>query len=204
MLKKHNLSILGLLEVKVRVDLVDRLMETKFPGMSFFHNFLLWENSRILVMWDSSVVKLDLVDMSAQEICVRVTCLLTHRSFEASFIYALNTPVERRLLWDSLKSRGEGISLPWLLLGDFNCVRFPHERSGGAPIAPREMVDLASCVSQLELSDVNHVGCFFTWFNSAISSKLDRFMVNHLWHQSNLDVFSEFVAPGCFLDHALL
>ncbi|XP_073121700.1 uncharacterized protein [Henckelia pumila] len=138
--------------------------------------------------------------MSAQEICMRVSFLHTHRIFDTSFIYAFNTRAERILLWDSLKSRGDGMTLPWILMGDFNCLRYHHERSGGEPIAPRDLVDLSRL--HLQLSDVNHVGCFFTWFNSTISSKFDWVMVNHLWNQLNLDVFAEFVAPGCYSDHA--
>lgn len=87
-------------------------------------------------------------------------------------------------------------------MGDFNCVRYSHEKLGGLSIRPYDMVDLGNCISHLELSDVNHVGCFFTWFSLMVSSKLDRVMVNHHWTQSNLDVFADFLAPGCFSDHA--
>ncbi|XP_073149148.1 uncharacterized protein [Henckelia pumila] len=143
-LKKYNLSVLGILEVKVNVNLVDRMMDTKFPGMSFMHNFHMCTNSRILVMWDSKDVRLDVLGMSDQVIHVSV----------------VNSVVARRPLWDFLINHGENISLPWILLGDFNCVRYPHEKMGGIPIAPRDMEDLRNCINRLELSDVNHVGCY--------------------------------------------
>ncbi|XP_073129134.1 uncharacterized protein [Henckelia pumila] len=200
-LKKYNLSVLGLLEVKVKVNLVDRMMETKFPGMSFLHNFHMCTNSRILVMWDKKDVRIDVLGMSDQVIHVSVVCLHSQRVFLASFIYGRNSVVARRPLWDFLINHGESISLPWILLGDFNCVRYPHEKMGGIPIVPRDMADLRNCINRLELSDVNHVGCYYTWFSLAVSSKLDRVMVNHHWSESNLDVFADFVAPGCFSDH---
>ncbi|XP_073151778.1 uncharacterized protein [Henckelia pumila] len=151
-LKKYNLSVLGLLEVKVNVNLMDRMIDTKFTGMSFLHNFHMCTNSRILVMWDSKDVMLDVL---------------------ASFIYGRNSVVARRPLWDFLINHGENISLPWILLGDFNCVRYPHEKMGGIPIVPRDMADRRNCINRLELSDVNHVGCYYTWFSLAVSSKLD-------------------------------
>ncbi|XP_073149127.1 uncharacterized protein [Henckelia pumila] len=201
-LKKHNLSILGLLEVKIKPNLLDRMMDTKFPGMPFLHNFHVCPNSRILIMWDSKMVHLDLLEMTYQFIHVTISCLLTHRIFLATFVYGWNSMVARRPLWDFLLSRGDDIDLPWILMGDFNCVRHPYEKMGGVPVAPREMADLRNCIAKLELSDVNHVGCFFTWFSLAISSKLDRVMVNHHWTESNLVVFVDFVAPGVFSDHS--
>ncbi|XP_073149026.1 uncharacterized protein [Henckelia pumila] len=194
-LKKYNLSILGLLEVKVNVNLVDRMMNTKFPGMSFMHNFHMCTNSRILVMWESKAVRLDVLGMSDQVIHVSVVCLHSQRVFLASFIYGRNSVVAWRPLWDFLINHGENISLPWILLGDFNCVRYPHEKMGGNPIVPKDMADLRNCINRLELSDVNHVGFYYTWFSLAVSSKLDRVMVNHHWSESNLDVFADFVAP---------
>ncbi|XP_073151836.1 uncharacterized protein [Henckelia pumila] len=101
-----------------------------------------------------------------------------------------------------LLHRGDAIDLPWILMGDFNCVRHPYEKKGGVPVAPREMADLRNCIARLELSDVNHVGCYFTWFSLVVSYKLDRVMVNYHWTESNLDVFVDFVAPGCFSDHS--
>ncbi|XP_073149189.1 uncharacterized protein [Henckelia pumila] len=172
-LKKYNLSVLGLLEVKVNFNLVDRMMDTKFPGMSFMHNFHLCTNSRILVMWDSEEVRLDILGMSDQVIHVSVVCLYSQRVFLASFIYGRNSVVARRPLWDFLINHGENISLPWIMLGDFNCVRYPHENMGGIPIVPRDMADMRNCINRLELSDVNHVGCCYTWFSLDASSKLD-------------------------------
>ncbi|XP_073129128.1 uncharacterized protein [Henckelia pumila] len=201
-LKKHNLSILGLLEVKIKPNLLDRMMDTKFLGMPFLHNFHVCPNSRILIMWDSKMVHLDLLEMTDQFIHVTVSCLHTHRIFLATFVYGWKSMVARRPLWDFLLRRGDDIDLPWILMGDFNCVRHPYEKMGGVPVAPREMAGLRNCIARLELSDVNHVGCFFTWFSLAISSKLDRVMVNHHWTESNLDVFVDFVAPGVFSDHS--
>ncbi|XP_073291149.1 uncharacterized protein [Primulina huaijiensis] len=202
LIKKHNLSILGLLEVKVKACLVDRMMATNFPGMSFIHNFLLSDKSRVLLMWNNSVVNVDLLEMTDQVNHVNVVFLHSNRVFVISFVYGLNSVVERRPLWDFLMGCGDSVVLPWMVLGDFNCVRFPHEKMGGLLIRPRDIVDLGRCISHLELSDVNHVGCFFTWSTLAISSKLDRVMDNHHWTQSNLDVFVDFLAPGCFSDHA--
>ncbi|XP_073041793.1 uncharacterized protein [Primulina eburnea] len=201
-IKKRNLSILGLLEVKVKEHLVDRMMATNFPGLSFIQNFLLSDKILILLMLNISFVIVDLFEMTDQVIHVNVVCLHSHRVFVISFVYGLNSVVERRPLWDFLMGRGDSVVLPWKVLGDFNCVLFPHEKMGGLPIRPCDIVDLRRCISHLELSYVNHVGCFFTWSTLAISSKLDRVMVNHHWTQSNLDVFVDFLVSGCLSDHA--
>lgn len=116
---KNILSIFGLYEVKIKEQIIDRIMETKFSGMSFIHNFHLCDKSRILVMWNNSMVKVDLIFMTDQVIHVNVVCLGSQRVFIASFIYGLHSVVDRRPLWSGLKSFGENINIALDFIGRF-------------------------------------------------------------------------------------
>ena len=47
------------------------------------------------------------------------------------FIYADNERQQRKDLWDHLVGISNTTSLPWILLGDFNCYINTHEKVGG-------------------------------------------------------------------------
>lgn len=48
-----------------------------------------------------------------------------------TFCYGSNSALGREQLWDFLKACSP-VSCPWIILGDFNVVRWDSEKSGGA------------------------------------------------------------------------
>lgn len=79
-------------------------------------------------------------------------------------------------------------SLPWILLGDFNVVRFRYEREGGSSDWPSFMSDFDEVICSAGLEDLRFSGGLFTWHNGRmqghILSKLDRALVNATWLSS--------------------
>ncbi|KZV23375.1 hypothetical protein F511_35194 [Dorcoceras hygrometricum] len=118
-------------------------------------------------------------------------------------IYGLHSIQTRLPLWDMLKSVGQNINDPWILLGDSNSVLTPEEKYGGLPVTNREIRDIYDCVASLELHDTPHVGCYYTWSNNTVRSKIDRVMINGAWLQHGLDIYTDFLPPGCISDHSL-
>ncbi|KZV47116.1 hypothetical protein F511_21072 [Dorcoceras hygrometricum] len=171
--------------------------------MSFIHNFSCNGNGRILLLWKNSTVKIELIGMDEQILHVSVCCLASGFNFVLSSVYGLHTIVHRRPLWENLKSFGQNLDLPWLLIGDFNNVVSPDEKIGGLAVTNHELRDITDCISHLELVDTQHVGCYFTWTNNVVCSKLDRVMVNPCWLLGNFDICTEFLPPGCISDHSL-
>lgn len=47
-----------------------------------------------------------------------------------SIVYASNDAKEREVLWHDLESVASGIKVPWIVVGDYNCVLNPDERIG--------------------------------------------------------------------------
>lgn len=70
---------------------------------------------------------------------------------------------------------------PWLMMRDFNAVRFMNERVGGSNNWLGWMNDLDSCLCRNGLEDLRFPGQFFTWHNkresAPIMCKLDRAVV---------------------------
>ncbi|XP_073294463.1 uncharacterized protein [Primulina huaijiensis] len=141
------------------------------------------------------------IGLSDQVISARIIFLKSKFMFLASFVYGLNTNCQKRMLWNELSDFGSNYHVPWMLLGDFNNVLSQEEKQGGLQVKNYEIKDFATCVNDNDLSDLNYIGCFYTWLSPNVCSKLDRVLVNNHWVSSNLNGLAEFLAPGCVSDH---
>ncbi|KAL0288305.1 UNVERIFIED_CONTAM: hypothetical protein Sangu_2664900 [Sesamum angustifolium] len=66
---------------------------------------------------------------------------------------------------------GTPLNMPWIILGDFNCVKSPAEKQLGVPPTWYELKDFADCCLALGLHDAQTTGCYYTW-NAARNSIL--------------------------------
>ncbi|KAL2225719.1 UNVERIFIED_CONTAM: hypothetical protein Sindi_3098600, partial [Sesamum indicum] len=68
--------------------------------------------------------------------------------------------------------------MPWLIMGDFNCVKSPNEKQLGVAPSWYELKDFVDCCTALGLHDVPTTGCYYTWYSNNESNpvwcKLDR------------------------------
>lgn len=105
---------------------------------------------------------LDMVDMTDQLIMV----LITKGSMRVllSLVYAECRYVERRELWNSLKSMAN-VSIPWLVVGDFNIIRNDGEMIGGMPRPVITMSEFNECLDSCGLMDLLVKGRLMTWCN---------------------------------------
>ncbi|KAK4422070.1 hypothetical protein Salat_2157900 [Sesamum alatum] len=76
---------------------------------------------------------------------------------------------------EKLLELGQPINMPWIILGDFNCVKSPAEKQLGVP---------PTC-------DSNPVWCM-----------LDRVLLNKEWLEVGLHCNAHFNPPGCLSDHS--
>ena len=100
-----------------------------------------------------------LVGSSSQFMHCSVLVLEKQVAFHVTFIYAFNTSVERLPLWEDIVSLSRfAASAPWILLGDFNVVRFPSERTRENLSWPSYMEDLNKCCFDSQLDDLKFLG----------------------------------------------
>ncbi|KAL0308230.1 UNVERIFIED_CONTAM: hypothetical protein Sradi_5765300 [Sesamum radiatum] len=78
-------------------------------------------------------------------------------------------------MWEKLLELGQPLNMPWIILGDFNCVKSPAEKQLGVP---------PTC-------DSNPVWC-----------KLDRVLLNNDWLEAGFHCTAHFNPPGCLSDHS--
>ncbi|KAL0287981.1 UNVERIFIED_CONTAM: hypothetical protein Sradi_7112700 [Sesamum radiatum] len=206
LVKDQQLCLLGILETKLTAPAIAKILHRLFPGWCHSHNFDTIAGGRILIIWNPAIIDLQPEDISTQVIHCRVTNISTQLSFYVSFTYGLYSVVHRRGMWDKLLEVGQPLTLPWLVLGDFNCVKSTEEKQLGVMPTWYELKDFNDCCLSLGLSDAPTTGCFYTWYSNSDSNpvwcKLDRVLLNNECLEAGLQCSAHFKPPGCLSDHS--
>jgi len=194
------MDICGLLETKLNSSKVSLLHKFRLKNWKFLSNAAAAINARIVVFWNPSSVKVDLLEFSAQGIHVLIYSLIHQFSFHATFVYDLHTIVARRTLWEDLRQWCP--NAPWLIMGDFNSILSQWNKHNGAVVSTYETTDFRICCSDLGLAELNYTGCHFTWSNGSVWSKIDRVLANSSWSLAHSQVHVHFGNPVAFSDHS--
>lgn len=167
---------------RVQEDNHQRCMTAAMPQWKSLTNYGFHPLGRIWVCWSDQVVVTRL-HISAHVITCVIQILSLGEQFICSAIYAYNTAAERMQLWEELrgtKAAYDHLSLPWILLGDFNEILASSEHSRTLDYRTdqtgiRHFQELTTDCSMLDLP---YTGARFTWWNKReedpIGKKLDR------------------------------
>ncbi|KAJ9539059.1 hypothetical protein OSB04_031792 [Centaurea solstitialis] len=140
--------------------------------------------TRILLAWDVSLMDVSVVEMHEQYLNCSVHIRGCNRPIQCTFAYGANTATQRRLLWSGMRKFKVCMGdQPWVVMGDFNVMLFPHDALGGISKRNGDMVDFFECLQDVELFDVVYSGIQYTWCQkpkeeSGIRRKLDRVLAN--------------------------
>lgn len=190
-----------IIENKLNVSSLKRTMKRIAPGWEIYHNFSHSDFGRIMIVWNSNSVNIQVLNQSAQSI----HCLAEIRSRKLPFfftcVYTFNTATMRVPLWREMKLYSGSIQGAWLILGDFNCLLKPEEKINGAPVRTKDLRELNFTTGNCGLMDLKYSGSFFTCSNRRktgprLMSKLDKVLVNHDWIQCFVDSNVVFINPG--------
>ncbi|XP_011100850.1 uncharacterized protein LOC105178964 [Sesamum indicum] len=98
------------------------------------------------------------------------------------------------------------MSMPWLIMGDFNYVKSPEEKQLGVAPTSYELKDFVDCCVALGLLDAPTTGCYYIWYSNKDSNpvccKLDRVLYNNECLETSLHCGAHFNPPGCLSDHS--
>ncbi|KAK4397913.1 hypothetical protein Sango_1266800 [Sesamum angolense] len=133
LIKNNQLCLLGILETKLVATAIPKIIHRSFSGWCQANNFDAIVGGCILIIWNPAIIDLHPEDISPQVIHCRVTNKSSQLSFYISFTYGLYNVVNRRSMWEKLLELGQPLSMPWIILGDFNCVKSPAEEQLGFP-----------------------------------------------------------------------
>ncbi|GFZ07108.1 hypothetical protein Acr_19g0000450 [Actinidia rufa] len=200
--RKNKVDIMGILETKLKHQRTRDVVKHNFRRWATWDNFQQQPNGKIMIIWKADKVDLQILECSEQVIHCLAICKLTNSKFSISFVYAFNTIVGRRPLWDNLDRFNDTLTDPWLVLGDFNNVLKTEERSNGQQVTPYEIRDFQQCCNKLGLVDTVYSGALLTWTNNSTWCKLDRAMINNRWIADGLMAHAHFGFPWKLSDHS--
>ncbi|KAJ4972829.1 hypothetical protein NE237_006003 [Protea cynaroides] len=172
------------------------------PGWKYIHNGD-WENpSRIWVGWNQINLDLEVLSISKYLIHTKITTKSSKKVFLCTTINGANSRELRLDLWREIHSIQNQAQLLWVLLGDFNVVRFGGEKVGGDFPNEEALEDFNNSLDRNSLTDLSWKGQLLTWSsgrkgNTRVCSKLDRCLVNLSW----LNHFCFSLTPG-ISDHS--
>ncbi|KAK9698308.1 hypothetical protein RND81_08G095200 [Saponaria officinalis] len=183
MFRHNNLDLLGINESRVRVGRFESICRQKFKALQVLNYYSHHPNGRLWVLWKRDDLQVQVFDVGDQWVHLQVS-EIGMQTYLATFVYGLNDRVGRVPLWDFLKRVTAHI--PWVVLGDFNCVRSISEMISCAPPDLPAMDDFNDATCRARLDDLSTHGCQYTWTNKQSDSdrkwmRLDRALVNSDW-----------------------
>lgn len=117
--KNNNLSIIGLIEHKIKEPNSGRILNLMLPNWPFVHNYTHAPIGRICVSWDPALVSINMLSQTSQAMHCQVHSIVGGIDFNATFVYGSNNYLERAELWLDLSLWNS--SNPWVI--------FQHERT---------------------------------------------------------------------------
>ncbi|KAK9689887.1 hypothetical protein RND81_09G088300 [Saponaria officinalis] len=147
----NNLDILGINETRVQVNNFDAIRKRKLHVFQVIHNYAFHPNGRYWVFWSRSSLQVQVVAIGNQWIHLQIE-EVGRPSYQITFVYDLNDGLGRESLWSFLSLVSS--SLPWVVLGDFNCVRYHSERISVAPPDLRAMKAFNDTIYSVGLEDI--------------------------------------------------
>lgn len=117
-----------------------------------------------------------------------LTMILQDKTSLEKWMYTIvYAPIDRNLkeeFWSELKIARDYTSLPWLVSGDFNAIRYRTEKSG-LPFVCRLSREFNSFIQNADLNEFSLPDRKYTWTNGRHFALLDRFFCTN----SFVDIF---------------
>ncbi|KAJ9536534.1 hypothetical protein OSB04_un000286 [Centaurea solstitialis] len=202
-------TISGDKKTHVREDLLADTCNSVFGAWKWVSNVSVSNRgTRIVIAWDESVGDVMVLDIHAQSIHCFFKLRGSQESFFITFVYGANNLHERKSLWSNLrKAKVLMGDRPWVILGDFNSMLFPHDGFGGCSRRNASMEDFFACVEDIEVVDIVYTGVNYTWTQKprggeGLHRKLDRILANTDF-LSKFDGSSASFQPRGLSDHAV-
>jgi len=137
------------------------------------------ENSSggILVSWHHDSFKEIRTLVSNRWICVFGEFVQEGFVCAICVLYAPNNQHERLELWNILRALRQHLSIPLILMGDFNEVVNLEERKNATHVTT-SMKELRDFIQDLQMHDLD-INQQYTWMRENAASRLDRVLVSH-------------------------
>ena len=142
----------------------------------------------IWLLWNESPsLQIEIITHSEYSIHALVKVSFPSLTFLLTVVYASPNFTKRKFFWEYLQNLATVVSLPWVLLGDFNDMLSNDEKMGGLPVNRYRVTVFRNCMDRCGLMDLGFHGPHFTWttkspiWQNNIKERLDRGLGNADW-----------------------
>ena len=180
--KSKDIAFMGLVETKHRKPFKSRIKRLwGNDDYEFCEVFASDTNSGgLVVVWDKH--SFNASNKHVGDRWVLIEGIIIKNNFQCCIgvIYGHNDGLRRVAMFDEIKQRASHINKPILVMGDFNVILHPRERTGSVTCV-RSMREFSEWINDLQLLDIPLQGMRFTWRRNESKSKLDRVLCDHNW-----------------------
>ncbi|KAJ9536472.1 hypothetical protein OSB04_un000353 [Centaurea solstitialis] len=184
-LRDHNINLFAVLESHLSSESVVSVVSNVFGRWMWVSNqSVSLHGTRIIIAWDADFMDVMVLESHAQFMHCEIRLHGDMHSWFCSVAYGANSGAQRRSLWSGLRKFKACLGdQPWVVMGDFNAMLFPHDALGGVSKRNGDMIDFFECLQDVELFDVVYSGIQYSWCQkpkeeSGIRRKLDRVLAN--------------------------
>lgn len=139
----------------------------------------------ILTAWSGSAFAQISVSSTPNTLTVCLTSTATNLSLRITNVYAPASPELRPVFLDELKNISYPSNTPWLICGDFNMIRYAHEKNNNFRQSEAEAFN--DCINDLNLIELPLLDRLYTWSNKRSTptlERLDRAFINLAWDEA--------------------
>ena len=182
LVKKKNVSFMGLVETKHRHPFQSRLRRLWGNDEYDFCEVLASDthDGGIIAVWDTQSFHASVKHTGSRWILIEGHLINHHFDCCIGVIYGHHDRLSRLTMFDELTEKVEIINKPLLVLEDFNVTIHSDERTGSV-MCNRSMRDFSKWINDLRLIDIPIHGVRFTWRRNESKSRLDRALCSHEW-----------------------
>lgn len=188
LIRDHSPTILFLMEPRVSSTKAKRIIRnTHYTHVAVVEarGF----SGGLWCMWDAHSVKVRIISCTAQ--LMNVAILSNNRiEWLLTLVYASPKLLSRVSLYEYLESMKDHMTVPWLLLGDFNEVIRQEDKRGGREVRGHSVDRMRHMIEVCQLLEVDFTGPRFTWTNGQSGNLLIEKRLDQGW--ANEDWFSKF------------
>ena len=150
---------------------------------SFLYNPAVGTAGGILTAWCTSVLLSNSASSSTHTLTSHLVSTASNTPMAVTNVYAPSTPELRPSFLDELRSLTPHPDSPWMLFGDFNMIRYPHEKNN-QNFHHSEAEAFNDCLNAMCLIELPLLDRRYTWTNNRDSptlERLDRAFINLAW-----------------------
>ena len=202
--KSFNCNILAVVEPRISGVKADKIVE-KLGFESSHRVEAQGMSGGLWLLWNKLKINIKILESSRHFI----HGIVNEGSYEEwifTVVYANPNAELKRQCFEKIVQLARRVSLPWMVIGDFNEVLLASEKVGGAGVDHRRIYRFAKWVQNCQLIDMGSKGPKFTWRGGVrnggdrVYERLDRCFGNAQWRQMYQDA-NVIVLPRVKSDH---